>query len=48
MEYKSVGQIIEEVCEDICDNYCKYTEQAWDENGELSEICTNCPLNKLH
>ena len=48
MEQKSIVEQIEEVCEAICDNYCKYAADAWDENGNLTDICNNCPLNKLH
>ena len=45
----SIQEIIEEVKEDICNNYCKYPEQWKEEDGELceSEICANCPLNRL-
>ena len=49
-------QIIEEVSADICNNYCKYPD-LW-EKGEIehsedielseSDICANCPLNKLY
>lgn len=41
---------IAKIIEDMCDNYCKYPE-SWNSetDGELSEsdICKNCPLNKL-
>lgn len=47
---KSVSEIIHEVTEDICNHYCKYPD-TWDEEtqGDLfdSEICQNCPLNRL-
>lgn len=45
---KTVRQNIEEVIEEICGKYCKYPDQ-WDGEGELwdSEICKNCPLNRL-
>lgn len=50
MEDKTIPQILESVAEEICQNYCKWPDQ-WDEevNGELSEsdICKNCPLNRL-
>lgn len=47
----TVQEIIEEVKNDMCRNYCKYTD-TWDEEAEgcelpESEICANCPLNKL-
>lgn len=48
MSELTIPQQIERICEDICDNYCKYAADAWDENGELTDICNNCPLNKLH
>ena len=48
---KPVSKIIEEVADEICSNYCKYPE-TWDEEKEgceltESEICANCPLNRL-
>ena len=52
MADKSVMNIIEEVVEEMCDKYCKYPEQ-WnpEEHGgqELfdTDICANCPLNRL-
>lgn len=48
----SIQKQIEEVAEEMCNHYCKYPEQ-WDpeehDGQELfeSEICINCPLNKL-
>ena len=50
-EHTSVVNILEEVVDDICNNYCKWPEK-WDEEKEGkelsdSEICDNCPLNKL-
>lgn len=48
-------EIIEKAVEDFCNNYCKYPD-LWDkgeiEHGEYeelseSEICTNCPINRL-
>lgn len=48
---KSVSEIIEEVKEQICNDYCRYPRD-WNEEErgiELceSEICQNCPLNRL-
>ncbi len=47
---QTIPQILEGIAEEICDKYCKWPDQ-WDEesNGELSEsdICANCPLNRL-
>lgn len=48
----NVVRIIEAVCEDMCKNYCKYPD-IWAEEKEgcelcESDICNNCPLNKLH
>ena len=47
----TVTDIIGEVIEEICNKYCKYPE-LWDEEEEGmelcdSEICRNCPLNRL-
>ena len=47
---KNMRAIIEEVIEEMCTKYCKYPD-IWDEEtwGELfdSDVCQNCPLNKL-
>ena len=45
-----IARTFEEVKQQICDNYCRFTsgkdadqiEDLWD-----SEICNNCPLNRL-
>ena len=44
-------EYIEDVAKEICECYCKYPEQ-WDEEKEgmeliESDICANCPLNRL-
>ena len=44
---KQLNQIVE----DVCQNYCKYPDN-WDEDKEgvelcESDICANCPLNRL-
>ena len=49
---KNVVKILTEVTEEICQNYCKYPG-TWDEEAEgielaESEICENCPLNRLN
>lgn len=48
---KGISQTIEEVKEEICLRYCKYPD-TWDEEKEGiyladSDICKNCPLNRL-
>lgn len=48
---RTVAEQIEDVCAEICRNYCKYPD-TWDEEKEgvelcESEICNNCPLNRL-
>ena len=48
---KSIPQILEDIVSEMCDKYCKWPEQ-WDDEAqgmELSEsdICANCPLNRL-
>ena len=42
---------LQEIADQICNDYCRYP-QEWDEDQtgiELSEseICANCPLNRL-
>lgn len=46
-----IRKLLEEIADDFCMNYCKYP-YIWDEEKggmELceSEICENCPCNKL-
>ena len=48
---ETVSNIIEEVKTQICNDYCKYPNE-FDEEKEgcelcESEICGNCPLNRL-
>ena len=48
---KSIPQILEDIVNEMCDKYCKYP-QEWDEEAEGielsdSDICANCPLNRL-
>lgn len=48
---KSIPQILEDIVSEMCNSYCKWPEQ-WDEEAqgcELSEsdVCANCPLNRL-
>ena len=48
---KTVPEIIEEIKTQICEDYCRYPRD-WDEEGEGmeligSDICTNCPLDRL-
>ena len=50
-EQRSVTEQIEDIKADICNHYCKYPD-IWDEEAEgrelcESEVCTNCPLNRL-
>lgn len=53
LEYQpqTIPQSLEEVVSEMCDKYCKWPLQ-WDEEAqgcELSEsdVCANCPLNRL-
>ena len=46
-----VSIILQEIADEICEKYCKYPD-TWDEEKEgmelsESEICQNCPLNRL-
>ena len=48
---KTVPQILEEIVQTMCSKYCKYpilwdVEMAGMELAD-SDICTNCPLNRL-
>ena len=48
---RTVPQILLEVVEEMCDKFCKYKD-TWDEEAEgielcESDICGNCPLNRL-
>lgn len=47
----SLTEILEEVRESMCNDYCRYPRE-WDEEAEgvelcESDICANCPLNRL-
>lgn len=47
----TASEIISEVIEKMCNDYCKY-QDTWDKEKEgvelwESEICQNCPLNRL-
>ena len=46
---KTITEEIEAIKDDICQNYCKWPYQWDDSNGDLwdSDICNNCPLNRL-
>lgn len=48
---RTIYAIIQEVADEICRDYCKYpvTWDAEKEGSELweSDICMNCPLNRL-
>lgn len=51
VKMKTISQQLEEVVNEICNHYCKYPD-IWDEEKEgcelsESEVCTNCPLNRL-
>ena len=48
---KNISEQLEEIAETFCNDYCKYPE-IWDEEKEGcelmdSEVCANCPLNKI-
>lgn len=50
-ENKPISILLSEIADEICDKYCKYPD-TWDEEAEgvqlcESEICQNCPLNRL-
>lgn len=47
----NIREQLEEVANEFCNHYCKYPEQ-WDEEKEgmelcESDICANCPCNRL-
>lgn len=47
----SITEILEDVREQMCNDYCRYPRE-WDEEAEGcelidSDVCANCPLNKL-
>ncbi len=50
-EVKTISEQINEIVTEMCSKYCKYPNE-WDEEAEgmelcESDICTNCPLNRL-
>lgn len=47
----TVANIMEQIAEAMCNNYCKFPS-IWNEEEEgmelcESDICKNCPLNRL-
>lgn len=51
MNERSITQQLQDIVEDVCQNYCKWPD-LWDEEAEGielmdSDICKNCPLNRL-
>lgn len=51
MNERSITQQLQDIVEDACQNYCKWPD-LWDEEAEgielcESDICKNCPLNKM-
>ena len=50
-DQKTIVKQIATIAEVFCSEYCKYPD-TWDEEKEEcelaeSDICTNCPINKL-
>ena len=50
-EMKTISEQMEEIKQIMCDKYCKFP-YLWDEEKEgqelcESELCENCPLNRL-
>ena len=47
---KTITEQLCEIAEAMCDMYCKYPEQWNGDPEELheSDVCRNCPLNKLN
>ena len=48
---QTVTQIFEEIKDRMCNDYCRYPRE-WDEEKEgqelcESDVCGNCPLNRL-
>ena len=48
---KTISEQFEKIKKEMCDKYCKYPN-IWDEEAkgcELceSDVCANCPLNRL-
>ena len=51
MTEKTISEQFEEIKKEMCDKYCKYPN-IWDEEAEgcelcESDVCANCPLNRL-
>lgn len=50
-EEKTIPNMLQEVVDQMCEKYCKYPHE-WNEEAEgyelsESDICLNCPLNRL-
>ena len=50
-ENRTITMILQDVVDEMCSKYCKWPS-LWDEEAEgielaESDICANCPLNRL-
>ena len=50
-EGRTIALQMQDIVDEMCDKYCKYPKE-WDEEAEgielsESDICLNCPLNRL-
>ena len=50
-EGRTIALQMQDIVDEMCDKYCRYPNE-WDEEAEglelsESDICANCPLNRL-
>ena len=50
-EGRTIALQMQDIVDEMCDKYCRYPK-GWDEEAEgielsESDICLNCPLNRL-
>ena len=50
-EGRTIALQMQDIVDEMCDKYCRYPKE-WDEEAEgielsESDICLNCPLNRL-
>ena len=51
MTEKTISEQFEEIKKEMCDKYCKHPN-IWNEEAEgcelcESDVCANCPLNRI-
>ena len=46
-EEMTVPQLLDKIAGEVCDKYCKFPDQAKDEDELFKNHCDKCPMLKL-